>query len=345
MTVYVVVIAILAGLFTFYMGYTNGTNAIASSIATHALKPIPAILVSSASMFISPIVIILLIGNDSVARTVGSLIEESAFQNVSVNAGFIFLISSMIGALLWAVISVIMAVPNSVSHTLLGGLVGAGVIIFGFHSIDWTSVWLKVILMVFIAPILGLVFGYLFMRFFTAMCAAWPRGMKKVFRAIQSVNVVFLSMSVAANNIQKTLGIYLLAVILCSGDPTITFSSFEFSWWIIIIYSLVQCSGLFFGGERLVNAVGYKLHRLSTVQSFVAQFTTVIISLTATLTGIPIATNQVVSSSIMGVGAAEGISTVAWKQGEKMLISWTITFPVSMIFGILVALPLKALIL
>jgi inorganic phosphate transporter, PiT family len=344
-TIYIVVISILAGLFTFYMGYVDGTSAIASSLATHSLKPRLALFTCAISMFVAPLIIILLMGSDTVARTVGSLIETTAYSSVTPKAGFIFLISTLAAALLWAVISIILNVPNSVSHTLLGGLVGAGVIIFGFNSIDWNSVLIKVVLMVFLAPIVGLLIGYLLQKFFVWMCGAWPRAMKKAFKALQAINIVLLSISIAANNVQKSLGIYLIAMILCSGNSSITFESFEFVWWIVLIFAFLQCIGLFFGGENLITAVGYKLHKLSTVQSFVAQLATLIVSFAATFIGLPIATTQVVSSSIMGVGAAEGIRTVSWQKGEKMLISWIVTFPAAMLFGMGICALLKVIVL
>ena len=345
METYIVAIAILAGVFTFYMGYIDGTSAIASSVATNALKPLPAFLISTISMFIAPIIVIVLMGSDSVARTVGSLVYTDAYLNISPNVGFVFLLAALIAAILWAIVSLILVVPNSVSHTLLGGIVGSGIVIFSFNSIDWSAVWVKVIIMVFFAPILGLLIGFIMQKLFVLLCSAWPRTIKKAFKALQSINIVLLSISIAANNIQKTLGVYLLAKVLCSQGGLVSFDSFEFSWWIVVIFAFIQCLGLIFGGEKLINVIGYRLHRLSTVQSYVAQLSTIIISFASTFVGLPISTTQVVSSSIMGVGAAEGISTVSWKQGDKMIMSWIVTFPASMIFGILVALLLKAIIL
>ena len=345
METYIVAIAILAGVFTFYMGYIDGTSAIASSVATNALKPIPAFLISTISMFIAPIVVIILMGSDSVARTVGSLVYLEVYDYTAPNVGFVFILAALIGAILWAIVSLILVVPNSVSHTLLGGIVGAAIVVFSFDSINWYAVWIKVILMVFFAPMVGLFIGFIMQKLFVRLCSAWPRTMKKAFKALQSINIVLLSISIAANNIQKTLGVYLLAVVLSSQDDLITFDSFQFTWWIVVLFSFMQCLGLVFGGDKLINVIGYRLHRLSTVQSYVAQLSTIIISFASTFVGLPISTTQVVSSSIMGVGAAEGVSTVSWKQGNKMIISWIVTFPASMIFGILVALLLKAIIL
>lgn len=329
---YLITIVILASLFTFYMGYVDGTSAVASSIATHALKPRAALITCAVSMLIAPVIFVILLKSDSVAKTVGSLIYASNYANLNPEQGFVFLLSLLVAALIWAIISTFMNVPNSVSHTLLGGIVGAGIAIFSINAIDWNSVFVKVILMVFLAPIIGLLVGFILQKIFTLMCRSWPRAMKKRFRAMQGVNVILLSMSIAANNVQKSLGIYLLASILLQ-NTTASIESFAFSWWIVILFAIMQCLGLFFGGEKLISAVGYKIHRLSTIQSYVAQFSTLLVSLSATFLGLPIATTQVVSSSIMGVGAAEGISSVRWIRAKKIFLSWIITFPATILLG------------
>ena len=341
---YIVTISILAGLFTFYMGYVDGTSAIASSIATNALKPRSALITSALSMFVAPIIIVLLMKSDSVARTVGSLIYTDSYLTINQTQGFVFLLSAMLGALIWAVISTILSVPNSVSHILLGGIVGAGIAMFGINAVDWNSVGIKVILMVFLAPILGLIVGYLMQLLFVFICQSWPRAMKKGFRVMQRINVVLLSISIAANNIQKSLGIYLLAAVLCSNNA-VSFDTYQFSWWIIIVFSVLQCLGLFFGGEKLISTVGYKIHRLSNVQSFVAQLSTLIISFFATFLGLPIATTQVVSSTIMGVGAAENFTSVRWIRAKKIFISWIVTFPASLLLGYVICIVLKAILI
>lgn len=343
MIIYIVLISILAGLFTFYMGYVDGTSAIASSIATNALKPRSALLSSAFSMFIAPLFFIVLLQNDSVARTVGSMVYIDSFATINQTQGFVFLISALLGAIVWAIISTILAVPNSVSHILLGGIVGAGIAMFGVNSIDWNSVGIKVVLMVFLAPILGIIAGFLLQNLFVLLCRSWPRAMKKLFKYLQRLNVVLLSFSISANNIQKSLGVFLLAMVLCSSNG-ISFDSYQFAWWIVIIFAILQCLGLLFGGEKLISTVGYKIHRLSNVQSYVAQLSTLLISLVATFTGLPIATTQVVSSSIMGVGAAERIASVRWIRAKKIILSWIITFPASLLLGYIICIFLKTII-
>lgn len=134
MNAYTVVILIMAITYTFYMGFSDGANAVATCVATRAIKPYYAVLIAGAVKFIAPLIICYWLGNDSVARTVGSLIDGSSFADISSKEGFIFLFSTMLAALIWSAISIFTALPNSTSHTLLGGLVGAGLASFGFSS-------------------------------------------------------------------------------------------------------------------------------------------------------------------------------------------------------------------
>lgn len=335
---FVIVIAVLAGVFTLYMGFVDGASAVASCIATHAMKQKYAILMASLSMLVAPLVMCLLIKSDSVARTVGSLIDTVCYTSLDDKTGFIFLLSAMLAAGIWAIISTLLVVPNSASHTLLGGLVGAGIVVFGGQSIDWNSVGIKVVLMVFLAPILGLIVGYSLQKLFYISFRGFPRKTKYGFRIMQRLNIILLSAAIAINNVQKSMGIYLIAMVIFKNQQ---FDAYQFSWWIVLIYSLLQSLGLFFGGEKLINAVGNKIFRLSTVQSFVAQLSTIGIALASSFLGLPISTGQVVSSSIMGVGAADKISSVRWLQAKKIFLSWIITFPVSLGLGALICFVLK----
>ena len=149
MNAYVVVIFILALAYTFYMGFSDGANAVAPCVATRAIKPRYAIAIAGAVKLIAPIVICYFLASDSVARTVGSLVKEEAFEGISAETGFVFMLSAMIAALGWSALCVLVSVPNSTSHTLLGGIVGAAIAAFGFDMIDWGLVGVRVILMCF----------------------------------------------------------------------------------------------------------------------------------------------------------------------------------------------------
>ncbi len=345
MNAYVIVIFIFAIAYTFYMGFSDGANAVATCVATRAIKPIYAIVIAGVVKFIAPLVICCWIGNTSVARTVGSLIKSEEFDGLSQKAGFIFLLSTMLATLIWSVICIFTSLPNSTSHTLLGGLVGAGLVSFNFNGVDWSAVGLKVILMVFLTPIMCIVVGYLMDKLFIAICRRMDRRVKKVFKALQVFNVTVLSTSISINNVQKSMGIFLLAMVLCSGQEGISIEAYQFDFWIVAILSFVIMLGLLFGGYKLIYSVGKKIYRMGTIQSYTAQLATATVALTCSFTGIPVSTGQVVSSSIIGVGISERISGVHWTRVKKIFINWIATFPIAMCVGALICLILKAIFL
>lgn len=326
----VIIIFVIAGIYTFYMGFVDGASAVASCIATHALKPRQALLISSLSMFIFPIIVCVLFKNDGVARTVGSLIHTEFYSKITSMQGFIFLLSTMIASCTWAVICIKIVFPNSASHTLLGGLVGAGIVCFGFNAIDWTSVLLKVVLMIFLSPLFGIILGFILQKLVVHYFSGVSRKAKKALKITQGFNVIFMSASVSINNIQKSMGIFLLSMVLCMNND---FDSFEFKWYIVIFFAVVQALGLIFGGEKLINSIGRKIYRLSTVESNVAQISAIAITLVSTFMNLPIATGQVVSSAIIGVGVSDKVASVRWLQAKKIFLGWLATFPIAMLIG------------
>ena len=345
MNAYVIVIFIFAIAYTFYMGFSDGANAVATCVATRAIKPIYAIIIPGVVKFIAPLIICCLIGNVEVARTVGSLIKSEAFVGVSQKAGFIFLLSTMLATLIWSIICVFTSLPNSTSHTLLGGLVGAGVVLFGFKGVDWTAVGLRVILMVFLTPIMCIIVGFVLDKLIIRICRRMDRRVRPVFKALQVFNVTVLSTSISINNVQKSMGIFLLAMVLCSGQKGITTDTYQFEIWTIAILALVIMLGLLCGGYRLIYTVGKKIYRMGTIQSYTAQLSTAAVALTCSFTGIPVSTGQVVSSSIIGVGISERVSRVHWTRVKKIFTNWIVTFPIAMCVGALICLILKAIFL
>lgn len=342
MNAYTIVILLMAVAYTFYMGFSDGANAVATCVATRAIKPHYAIIIAGVVKFAAPIIICFVLGSDSVARTVGALINDEAFSGIAPKEGFIFLLSTMLAALIWSLISVFTALPNSTSHTLLGGLVGAGLASFGFGGIDWTAVGLKVILMVFLTPVICIIVGIIMEKFFIWMCRRMDRGVKKFFKVAQVFNVTLLSTSISINNVQKSMGVFLLAMVMCGGE---NMSSYTFDFWTIALMSFVIMLGLLLGGYKLIYTVGKKIYRMGTIQSVVAQLSTASVALTCSFIGIPVSTGQVVSSSIIGVGIAERISGVHWNRVKRIFINWILTFPIAMAVGAIICLIIRAIFL
>ena len=337
---YVITILIFAIAYTFYMGFSDGANAVATCIATRAIKPQYGIIIAGVVKLIAPIIICFALGNDSVARTAGRLIKSEAFVGISQKEGFIFLLSTMIATLSWSLVSVITSVPNSTSHTLLGGLVGAGLASFGFSNVDWAMVGIRVILMVFLTPAMCILVGFLLSKLFTLICRRMDRSVKKGFRVLQVFNVTLLSTSISINNVQKSMGIFLLAMVVCSGSGA-DVTTYQFDFWTIAVMSVAIMLGLLLGGYKLIYTVGKKIYPLNTLQSVEAQVSTAAVALTCSFTGIPVSTGQVVSSSIIGVGMANRVSFVRWSRVKRIFTSWIITFPIAMAVGAVICALLR----
>ncbi len=343
MNAYIIVIFILAIAYTFYMGFSDGANAVATCVATRAIKPHYALIISGVVKFIAPLIICFWLGSDSVARTVGSLIKSETFVDVTPKAGFIFLLSTMLAALIWSLVSVFTSLPNSTSHTLLGGLVGAGLVVFDVSGVDWSAVGIKVILMVFLTPIICIIVGILMDKFFIWVCRRMDRGVKKFFKAAQVFNVTLLSTSISINNVQKSMGVFLLAMALCGGADM---NTYKFDFWTVAVLSFFIMLGLLLGGYKLIYTVGKRIYRMGTIQSFTAQLSTATVSLFCSFVGgIPVSTGQVVSSSIIGVGISERISGVHWTRVKRIFLNWILTFPIAVCVGALICLVLKAIFL
>lgn len=346
MSAYAIVILVMAVAYTFYMGYSDGSNAVATCVASHSLKPYTAIIISAVTKFVTPLLLCYLIDSYGVAVTVASLIDSAALSNVSSElVGFIFLLSTMISALLWSGVSAIFNVPNSTSHTLLGGLVGAGMITFGTGAIDWNAVGIKVILMVFLAPVICMSLGFVLEKAMVRLTAYLTRSAEKLFRGAQVVNMVVLSGAISLNNTQKGLGVYLLAVVLTgSGAANTTQAAGQLPVWITIVFCAAIALGLLTGGFRLIYAIGKKLFSLNLMQSYVAQTSSMAVSVASTVFGIPISTGQVMSSSIIGVGMAQRVKGVRWTRAIRIFTGWIITFPVAMGVGAAICALLNAII-
>lgn len=334
MGAYAIVLLSLIFIFSFYMGYIDGSTAVATTVATRAIKPRTAVILAAITKFSVPI-IFYFIGNMAVASSLSdSLLDSSVFSNISSQKAFAFLLSGLLGTLIWCGLVGVLKVPNSASHSLLGGLIGAGIAAFGFYSINWMGyVLVKVVLMVFVAPIVGLSLGFLFMKLFKYLARHASRSISTVLRGVQRVNLVLLAGSFSSNNTQKSLGVIMMMTGfgLVNADKLAS----ETNLYMLIGIAGALTLGMLFGGFQVINTIGRKIIKVKDVHSVVSQLTTNIVMFTVTGLGMPVSTGQVMVSSIMGVGAAERVNSVHWHTAGRIISSWFLTLPVASGFGAL----------
>jgi PiT family inorganic phosphate transporter len=237
------------------------------------------------------------------------------------------LIAACFAAIFWNVLTWILGIPSSSSHAIIGGLIGAVAISAGFKVIMINGV-LKVLIALFVSPIIGLVVGMLIANFtYLFSWNATPK-VNGVFKKLQIITSIGLALSHGTNDAQKTMGIITLGLVITGMQAT-----FEVPFWVILICASAIGAGTALGGWQLIKTLGSKFYRIRPIHGFAAQASSAIVIITASLLGGPVSTTQVVSSSIMGVGAAERMSKVRWGVAGEIALAWVVTIPATMLVG------------
>lgn len=260
----------------------------------------------------------------AVAQTIGkNIIDISAFDPRFIDLSTYLIMAALIGAIVWNLATWFFGLPSSSSHALVGGMVGAVLVAYGPDKILWRGL-IYVVLVLFISPLLGFIFGTLFLKatFYLAKNAT-PKA-NIFFNKMQILSSVALSLSHGANDAQKPMGVIMMSLVILGLSPT-----FHVPLWVILSCASAIALGTASGGWRIIKTVGSKIYRLRSVHAFCAQTSSAIVILAASLLGGPVSTTHVVSSSIMGVGAGQRISAVRWGVAKSIIIAWFITIPAS----------------
>lgn len=310
MTPLIVVVIILALAFDFLNGIHDSSNIVATMISSRALSPRAALSMTAVAEFSGP-----LIFGVAVANTIGH--EVVAAETISIQV----LLAALISAIFWDLLTWYLGFPSSSSHALIGGFVGAVVVAAGWRAIQFPGLE-KILIALFTSPIIGLVFGFFMLRLIILISwTATPR-INKYFRQAQLVTALALALSHGTNDAQKTMGIITLALVT-GGYLKV----FAVPLWVILLCGLMISLGTALGGWRLIRTLGGKFYKIRPVHGFASQLTSAIVILTASLFGGPVSTTQVVSSAIMGVGAAERLNKVRWGVAQEIATAWLLTIP------------------
>jgi PiT family inorganic phosphate transporter len=314
-----VVLLVLALLFDFINGFHDSSNIVATVIFSRALNPRPTLLIAAISHLAGPFLF-----GVAVATTIGHelLVESSLTLYV--------IIAAIISAVMWNLITWYFGIPSSSSHALLGGLLGSAVIQSGFKIIHISGL-IKVIVALLLSPIAGLLIGYIVMRLtLFALGKASPK-VNTWLRSLQVFTLITLGLSHGTNDAQKTMGIIALGLLL-TGE----IDQFGIPLWVVGASALAIALGTSFGGWRLIRTLGGKMYRIRPIHGFTSQIAGASVILGAALLGGPVSTTQVMSSSIMGVGAAERINKVRWNVLGDMVTAWLLTIPLTAILSALI---------
>ena len=311
----IIVFAILLFLalsFSFLNGFHDAANAVATIIASRALSPRAALLISAAADFVAPFLF-----GVAVAKTVGSEIVDPNSVTITV------VLAALASASLWNIITWWYGIPSSSSHALAGGLIGGAVIFGGIGVLKLDGI-LKVTLALFTSPILGFVAGWLTLRVILLLARGATPKINRTFNRLQLITATALSLSHGTNDAQKTIGIIALAMVTLGFTDKFTIPT-----WAILASAAAMGLGTALGWWRIIHTLGGKFYRIRPVHSFASQLTSAAVILGFSVLGGPVSTTHVVSSSIVGVGAAQRKSQVRWTNLSDIGVAWLVTIPVT----------------
>jgi len=302
---------IVALIFDFVNGFNDSANSVATVIGTRVLKPLHAVALSAAANFIGPFVFGVAVAT-TIAKGIVSPDEITVYM----------IIGGLAGAIAWSSLCSYFGLPISNSHSLIGGIMGAGIIGLGFEQLVYGGLT-KVFAGIIIAPIGGIVFGMVLVGIIIAVFAKRrPAVVNRTFGRLSIISSAWLALTHGANDGQKTMGIIVL--ILFSAD---LISEIHMPLWVIFAAASAMGLGTFFGGYKVIKTLGLKITRLKPYQGFAAQTGGGVMLAIFALLGIPASTTHAITGSVMGAGAARRIRAVRWRVSRQIIFSWVITIP------------------
>ncbi len=319
----VVLIVGIALIFDFLNGFHDSANSIATVVTTRVLKPFEAVIMASFANFIAAFIF-----TTAVATTIGKGIVNPS----DITLGII--LSALIGASLWNIVTWYLGLPISSSHALIGGLIGAAVIKAGVDALLFSGI-IKTLVFIFVAPMLGFLGAVLFTIIVTILVRKRSYSfLTKTFAKLQILSSFSYSIGHGGNDAQKTIGVISLTLFSMhlSGDK------FYIPVWVIIASYTAIALGTYFGGWRIVKTMGRKIIKLKPFQGFCAETSGALTLFVSSHFGIPVSTTHVITGSLMGVGSAQNYKKVRWVTTRSIFLAWILTIPATMIFGGLLSL-------
>ena len=302
---------VVALIFDFVNGFNDSANSVATVIGTRVLRPLQAVTLSAIANFIGPFVF-----GVAVATTIAKGIVSA--DDITVY----MIIGGLAGAITWSTLCTYFGLPISNSHSLVGGIMGAGIAGLGFEKLVLDGLT-KVFAGIIIAPVGGLIFGLLLTGLIITIFAnKKPMVVNKTFGRLQIISSAWFALTHGANDGQKTMGIIVLILFSAGMIPEL-----EMPLWVIFAAATMMGLGTFFGGYKVIKTLGVKVTKLKPYQGFCAETGGgLMLAIFATL-GIPASTTHAITGTIMGSGAARRKRSVRWKVGRQIIFAWIITIP------------------
>lgn len=325
-TLMLIGVVVLALAFDFSNGWHDSANAIATVVSTHVLSPARAVLLAAvlniAGAFMST----------AVAKMIGGGIVEPTLINQATVA------AALIGAIAWNLFTLMLGLPTSSSHALIGGLIGGALAQTGLAAVKVSGLR-GVLEAMLVSPFMGFVLGYLFI-----LATYWTvfrilRGTaNRMFRRLQLVSSSLMAFSHGANDAQKAMGIITLALVSAGHLDQVVVPT-----WVILSCALAMGLGTAAGGWRIIRTLGMRIIKMEPVHGFAAETSGALVLLGTAHFGMPVSTTHTITSAIMGVGAVTRLSAVRWGVTKRIVYAWVFTLPGAGLVGYGVNLALQAL--
>ena len=304
----------------FVNGWTDAPNAIATAVTTRSINVRPAIIMSAVFNFLG--VLLMTMVNSSVASTISNMVDFGTDTQMALIA----LCAALFSIVVYSVGASIFGIPTSESHSLIAGLTGAAIAIQGGLDGVNGEEWVKVLYGLVLSLILGFALGWGICKLVTIICAGMDRRhTNKAFKYAQIFGAAAMSFMHGAQDGQKFIGVLLLGVAFCHGQPDL--ASAVIPIWLMLLCSVTMGVGTSVGGEKIIKSVGMDMVKLETFQGFSADLAGAACILLSTLTGIPVSTTHTKTSAIMGVGAVKRLSAINFGVVRDMMLTWVFTFP------------------
>lgn len=316
-TLTLVAVVLLAVAFDYINGFHDTANAIATSVATKALRPQHAIAMAALFNFVGAF------AGTAVAKTIGkSLVDEASTTQTVVAA-------ALIGAIVWNLVTWRWGIPSSSSHALIGGLLGATIVAVGPGALLIDGIVGKVLVPLVTSPVAGFLIGFVLMLALYWLFRGFDRKpLGRVFKTLQVFSAGYMAFAHGSNDAQKTMGIITLALFAAGIIPTV-----DVPVWVVLVAATAISLGTAVGGWRIMKTMGHRVVELEPIHGFAAETTAASVLLVTAHLGMPVSTTHVISSAIMGVGSSRGTRAVRWGVARRILAAWVITIPITATIG------------
>ncbi len=323
---FAILLIALALLFDFLNGMNDAANSIATIVSTRVLTPRVAVAWAAFFNFVAAFGF-----GVGVAKTIGKGVVSPEVLSL----WFVFAV--LIGAILWTYGCTMLGLPISVSHSLVGGIIGAGLVKGGMGVLVFKGIF-KIALFIVLSPLLGFILATVLAILVTWIFRRWsPRRVDRFFRIGQLISSALFSLGHGANDAQKTMGIIVM-ILVASGWQ----EDFHVALWVILSCHVAIALGTLLGGWRVVRTMGMRVTKLVPVGGFCAETAAAVSIIGSSLGAIPVSTTHTISGSIIGVGSLRRMSAVKWGVAGNIVLAWIMTLPGSALLSALVYLAVSA---